>query len=111
MNDKNVAKDREFLEVIKERAAKLNLSRELLDALETHHTARKSNSDAVPSSDVTSFLTSLLGTFLPVFDSTSLGDDGQTATSRRPYKIVEVENKDQIVPLEVMTGYSQVRLD
>ncbi len=86
---------------------------ELLNALESHQqTARNSDGDA--SSDVTSFLTSLLGSFLPVFDSTSINTDGAdkktSITSGRPYKIVEVENPDQIVPLEVKTGYSQVHV-
>jgi hypothetical protein len=49
---------------------------------------------------------------LPVFDSTSINADGPdkktSITSGRPYKIVEVENPDQIVPLEVKNGYSQV---
>ena len=87
------------------------MSSELLDALESHQqTARNSNGDA--SGDVTSFLSSLLGSFLPVFDSTSINTDTvdkkTSITSGRPYKIVEVENPDQIVPLEVKTGYSQV---
>jgi hypothetical protein len=79
-----------------------------LNPLESHQqTAR--NSDGDTSSDVTSFLTSLLGSFLPVFDSTSINADGpDKKTSGRAYKIVEVENPDQIVPLEVKNGYSQV---
>jgi hypothetical protein len=89
----------------------LNIPCTLLNALESHQqTARNSDVDA--SSDVTSFLTSLLGSFLPVFDSTSINADGPdkktSITSGRPYKIVEVENPDQIVPLEVKNGYSQV---
>ena len=99
-----------FLEVIKERAAKLNLSTELLNALE-HHSARKSDSDA--GNDVTAFLTSLLGSFLPVFDTSAINNDKPSDNTkngyRKPYKIVEVENPDQIVPLEVKTGYSQVQ--
>lgn len=102
-----------LFEAIRERATKLNLSTELLNALESHQqTARNSDGDA--SSDVTSFLTSLLGSFLPVFDSTSINADSAdkktSITSGRPYKIVEVENPDQIVPLEVKTGYSQVHV-
>ena len=96
------------MEVIKERAAKLNLSTELLNALE-HHSARKSDSDA--GNDVTAFLTSLLGSFLPVFDTSAINNDKASdskSSYRKPYKIVEVENPDQIVPLEVKTGYSQV---
>ena len=47
-----------------------------------------------------------------MFDSTSINADGAdkktSITSGRPYKIVEVENPDQTVPLEVKNGYSQV---
>ena len=98
-----------FLQVIKDRAAKLNLSTELLNALEQQHSARKSDSEA--GNDVTSFLTSLLGSFLPVFDTSAINADKNVDSKigyRKPYKIVEVENPDQIVPLEVKTGYSQV---
>ena len=101
-----------FIDAIRRRASKLNLTTELLDALEMRNTAR--NSDGDVSSDLTSFLASLLGSFLPVFDSTSTdggGDKKATASiaSGRPFKIVEVENPDQVVPLEVKTGYSQVK--
>ena len=96
----------------------MNLSPELLNAIELHHSAR--NSDGDVSSDVTSFLASLLGSFLPVFDSSTTTANGESVdkktssssttaiTSGRPFKIVEVENPDQVVPLEVKTGYSQV---
>ena len=96
----------------------MNLSPELLNAIELHHRAR--NSDGDVSSDVTSFLASLLGSFLPVFDSSTTNANGESVdkktssssttaiTSGRPFKIVEVENPDQVVPLEVKTGYSQV---
>jgi len=102
-----------FLDAIRSRASKLNLSIQLLDALEMRNSPR--NSDGDVSSDLTSFLASLLGSFLPVFDS-STGDVGvgvdkkatASISSGRPFKIVEVENPDQVVPLEVKTGYSQV---
>ena len=94
----------------------MNLSPELLNAIELHHSAR--NSDGDVSSDVTSFLASLLGSFLPVFDSSTTNGESvekktsssstTAITSGRPFKIVEVENPDQVVPLEVKTGYSQV---
>ena len=101
-----------FIDAIRRRASKLNLSTELLDALELKNMAR--NSDGDVSSDLTSFLASLLGSFLPVFDSASSGDGlDKKATasiaSGKPFKIVEVENPDQVVPLEVKTGYSQVK--
>jgi len=90
--------EEEFIDAIRQRAAKLNLSTELLNALELHHSPR--NPDGDVSSDLTSFLASLLGSFLPVFDAASSeGVDKKATTSiasGRPFKIVEVENPDQV---------------
>jgi hypothetical protein len=87
--------EEEFIDAIRQRAAKLNLSTELLNALELPR-----NSDGDVSSDLTSFLASLLGSFLPVFDAASSeGVDKKATTSiasGRPFKIVEVENPDQV---------------
>jgi hypothetical protein len=69
--DAAVLNDPDVIAAIRERAAKLNLSPELVKALELRFTGR--NSDGA-SGDVTSFLASLLGSFLPVFDAATASD-------------------------------------
>jgi len=99
----------EFIDNLLRQSRNLNISSELVNILETHSGR---NSDASVA-DVSAFLSSLLGTFLPVFDSASTQNGNGTTvvaktTTRKPFRIIEIEHPDQIVPLEIKTGYSQV---